>query len=149
MSYYLKNKIKIKTIYNWYKKQFKRKPRIALLGLNPHNAEFKKGSEEHKHILPAIKELNKVKIRLDGPIPSDTIFINKYKDYDIIIGMYHDQVLAPFKALFKFDAINLTLGLRYTRISPDHGVAFDKIMKKESDPTSLLKCIYYIHKKSL
>lgn len=142
-------KIKIKTIYNWYKKQFKRKPRIALLGLNPHNAEFKKGSEEHKHILPAIKELNKVKIRLDGPIPSDTIFINKYKDYDIIIGMYHDQVLAPFKALFKFDAINLTLGLRYTRISPDHGVAFDKIMKKESDPTSLLKCIYYIHKKSL
>lgn len=59
--------------------------------------------------------------------------------------MYHDQVLAPFKALYKFDAINLTLGLKYNRVSPDHGVAKDKILSKKSNPNSLLNCIKYIH----
>ena len=57
----------------------------------------------------------------------DTIFINNYKKYDVIIGMYHDQVIAPFKSIFKFNAINVTLGLKYIRVSPDHGVALDKI----------------------
>ena len=75
---------------------------------------------------------------------SDTTFINDYKNYDIIVGMYHDQVLSPFKTLFKFDAINLTLGLKYIRVSPDHGVAKDKILLKKSNPNSLLKCFKYI-----
>ena len=62
---------------------------------------------------------------------SDTIFINNYKKYDVIVGMYHDQVLSPFKTLFKFDAINITLGLNYIRLSPDHGPAYDLIGKKK------------------
>ena len=60
--------------------------------------------------------------------------------------MYHDQVLTPFKTLYKYDAINLTLGLKYLRLSPDHGVAKDKIKKKKANPTSLIKCIKYLNK---
>ena len=59
--------------------------------------------------------------RIYGPYVADTIFINDYKKFNVIVGMYHDQVLAPFKALYKFDAINITLGLKYLRASPDHG----------------------------
>lgn len=137
---------KIITIHKWYKDLYKKKPKIALLGLNPHNAEFKKNSEEKKIIIPAIKVLKKFGILLKGPLAADTFFINDFKNYNVVIGMYHDQVLTPFKTLFKFDAINLTLGLRYIRVSPDHGVALDKIMKKNSNPESLFKCIEYIHK---
>ena len=59
--------------------------------------------------------------------------------------MYHDQVLAPFKALYKFDAINFTLGLKYLRASPDHGVASDLIFKNNANPLSLIKCIEFIN----
>ena len=72
--------------------------------------------------------------------------MNDFKNYDVIVGMYHDQVLSPFKTLFKFDAINLTLGLKYLRVSPDHGVAIELIGKKVSNETSLLKCINFIDK---
>ena len=137
---------KIKVIDIWYKKEFNKKAKIAILGLNPHNAELRKNSEEKKIIIPAIKKLKIVNIKIDGPYVSDTIFINDYKKFDIIVGMYHDQVLAPFKALFKFDAINLTLGLKYIRVSPDHGVAIKKIMKKNSSFLSLLNCIKFINK---
>ncbi len=137
---------KIKVIDIWYKKEFNKKAKIAILGLNPHNAELRKNSEEKKIIIPAIKKLKNVNIKIDGPYVSDTIFINDYKKFDIIVGMYHDQVLAPFKALFKFDAINLTLGLKYIRVSPDHGVAIKKIMKKNSSFLSLLNCIKFINK---
>jgi len=137
---------KVKKLDIWFKKLFKRKPNVALLGLNPHNAEFKKDSEERKIILPAIKKLKKLGLSLSGPLPADTIFINDYKNYDIIVGMYHDQVLAPFKSLFKFDAINITVGLKYIRVSPDHGVALDKILLKKSNPESLLKCFDFIFK---
>ena len=140
---------KIKTIDNWYKKTIGKKPKIAILGLNPHNAEYRPQSEEKKFIIPAIKKLRKLGVKINGPKVSDTIFIKDYKNYNLIVGMYHDQVLSPFKALFKFDAINLTLGLKYIRTSPDHGVAEDLIMKKKSDPSSLLKCINFIHKINL
>ena len=76
-----------------------------------------------KIIIPAIRQIKKLKINATGPLIADTIFINDYKNYDIIIGMYHDQVLAPMKALFKYKAINITLGLKYLRVSPDHGTA--------------------------
>ena len=137
---------KVKTIELWFKKKFKRKPKIGILGLNPHNAEFKKKSEEIKIIIPSIIKLKKLGIKIKGPLVSDTVFINDYKNYDVIVGMFHDQVLTPFKALFKFDAINITLGLKYLRISPDHGTASDLIGKNKADPTSLLKCINYIGK---
>ena len=138
--------IKIKTINNWFKKFFKRKPKIGILGLNPHNAEFRDNSEENNEIIPAIKKLKKIGIRLDGPLSSDTVFINNYKNYNVIVGMYHDQVLTPFKTIFKFDAINITLGLKYLRISPDHGVAKNLIGKKQADPKSLISCIDFLDK---
>jgi 4-hydroxythreonine-4-phosphate dehydrogenase len=137
---------KINVINDWYKKKYKKKPNIAITGLNPHNAEFRSNSEENKIIIPAIKTLKNKKIKITGPIAADTIFINDYKIYDVIVGIYHDQILAPFKALFKFDAINLTLGLKYIRVSPDHGVAKNLIMKKKSNYLSLMNCIKYIHK---
>ena len=137
---------KIKIINNWFKKTYKKKPKIIITGLNPHNAEFRSNSEENKIIIPAIKTLRKKNINIEGPVAADTIFINDYKNYDVIVGIYHDQILAPFKALFKFDAINLTLGLKYIRVSPDHGVAKNLINKKKSNPLSLINCIEYIHK---
>tara|TARA_B100001057_G_C22858639_1_gene953610 strand:- start:671 stop:1636 length:966 start_codon:yes stop_codon:yes gene_type:complete len=138
--------IKIKTINKWFKRFFKKKPKIAILGLNPHNAEFRDNSEEVNEILPAIKKLRKIGIKLDGPLSSDTVFINNYKNYDVIVGMYHDQVLTPFKTIFKFDAINITLGLKYLRISPDHGVATNLIGQKKANPKSLISCIEFLDK---
>ena len=78
---------------------------------------------------------------------ADTAFINpkKYK-FDIIVGMYHDQVLSPFKALFKFNAINLTAGLPYIRISPDHGTGKDIIKKNIANPKSLFESIKFFQK---
>ena len=137
---------KIKTIHNYYKRILNKKPRIAVLGLNPHNAELRKNSEEVKKIIPAIKELTKMGIKTQGPLVPDTIFINEYKKFDVIVGMYHDQVLTPFKAMYKFDAINLTLGLNYLRVSPDHGVAINLIGKNKASENSLLQCIKFINK---
>ena len=139
---------KVKTINTWFKKILKRKPKLGILGLNPHNAEFRNDSEEKKIIIPSINKLRNYKINIKGPLVTDTIFINEYKNYDVIIGMYHDQVLAPFKSLFKFDAINITLGLKYLRVSPDHGVATDLVGKNKSDPSSLVNCINFVNKYS-
>ncbi len=136
---------KVKVINSWFYKQKKRKPKIGILGLNPHNAEMRNNSEELKHIIPAIKYLKKLNISIKGPLVSDTIFIKDYKNFDILIGMYHDQVLTPFKTLYGFNAINLTLGLKYPRLSPDHGVAFKLIRKNKADASSLLKCITFLN----
>ncbi len=136
---------KILTIHNWYLKKFKRKPKIAILGLNPHNSEFKSGSEEMRIIMPAISFLKKKGVEIKGPYASDTLFINEYKKFNIIVGMYHDQVLTPFKTLFKFDAINITLGLKYIRVSPDHGTAVHLIKKKIANPLSLINCINFLN----
>ena len=115
-----------------------------MLGLNPHNFEFKKNSEEFKIIKPAINILKK-KYRINGPFSSDTIFLkDNLKKFDVIVGMYHDQVLTPFKALFGFDAVNITLGLPYIRMSPDHGVAEDRRKLNMSNPKSLNRCIEII-----
>ena len=135
------------TINDFFKKQFNRKPKIGLLGLNPHNFEFRKGSEELKTIIPAIKTLKKNKIFIYGPISGDTAFNNQLKSkYDVIIGMYHDQVLSPFKALYNFNAINVTLGLPYIRVSPDHGTGEDIIKKNLANPKSLVQCIRFFSK---
>ena len=137
---------KIKTIDNFFKKSFKIKPNIGVMGLNPHNAELRKNSEEVKIIIPIIKKLKKNKIKVKGPLISDTLFISEYKKYNVIVGMFHDQVLAPFKTLFKFDAINITIGLKYLRVSPDHGTARKLILKKIANPLSLFRCIKFILK---
>ncbi len=139
---------KITTLNKFYKKILKKKPKIAVLGLNPHNGEFKKNSKEIKEIYPAITHLRKKGLSIEGPISADTIFIDKFKKFDVVVGTYHDQVLTPFKTLFKFDAINLTLGLKYIRVSPDHGPAVDLIGKNKANCLSLLKCVNFIDKLS-
>ena len=137
---------KIKTINKWYKKNKKLSPKIGVLGLNPHNAELRKNSEEIKYIIPSIKKLKKMKINVKGPLVSDSLFIDEYKNYDVIVGMYHDQVLIPIKTLCKYEAINVTLGLKYLRVSPDHGVASNIINKNKASPRSLIQCIKFISK---
>ena len=137
---------KINILNNYYTKYFNKKPRIGVLGLNPHNYEFRKNSEEAKIIFPSIKILKK-KIKLSGPLSSDTVFLKEnFKNFDVIVGMYHDQVLSPFKTLFKFDAVNITLGLPYVRLSPDHGTGYEKKGLNISDPKSLNECIKTILK---
>ena len=137
---------KLKTLNKYYLKYFNKKPRVAILGLNPHNFEFRKNSEEKKMIIPIINILKK-KIKITGPYSADTIFLREnLKKYDVIVGMFHDQVLAPFKALFGFDAINITFGLPYIRMSPDHGVAEDKKKLNISNPKSLNRCIEIMSK---
>ena len=138
--------IKVKTIGKYFKILFKRKPKIGILGLNPHNAELRSGSEENNEIIPAIKNLKKKGFNIDGPLVSDTVFIKDFRNYDVIVGMYHDQVLSPFKSIFKYDGINLTLGLKYLRVSPDHGVAMNIIKKNKANASSLLECIKFINK---
>ena len=132
---------KIRTLNNFYRKYFKVKPKIAILGLNPHNAEYNKDSEEIKFIKPAINSLKK-RFNVSGPYSADTAFGKAHlKKFNIIVGMYHDQVLAPYKTLYEFNAINMTLGLPYLRMTPDHGIANDKKKLNISSARSLNNCI--------
>ena len=136
---------KMNTLKKDFKKLFNKNPKIGILGLNPHNAELNRNSEEIRIINPAILKLKKKGFYIEGPLSTDTLFVNNYKKYDVIVGMYHDQVLTPFKTLFHFDAINVTLGLSYLRVSPDHGPAKDIINKNKANHLSLLRCVKFIN----
>ena len=128
----------VNQINNFYLKKIKKKPKMAILGLNPHCESVDKRSEESKYIIPAIKILKKKRVTIDGPFSTDTFFIKEnIKKYDVTIGMYHDQVLTPFKTLFKFNAINVTCGLPFIRVSPDHGPNSKMLGKNKSDPSSI------------
>ena len=135
----------VKLINAFYKKKFKKKPRIAVTGLNPHCESNFKNSEEDLIILPSIRLLKLKKFNIDGPFPADTIFLRKnLKKFDVIVGMYHDQVLAPIKTLFGFDAINITLGLPFIRVSPDHGPNEVMAGKNISNHKSLLQSLIFL-----
>jgi len=137
----------VNLINNFYKKKFKKLPRIAITGLNPHCESNFQSSEEDEIIIPAIKKIRLKNTKINGPFPADTIFTKSLlKKYDVIIGMYHDQVLSPMKALFNFDAINITLGLPFTRISPDHGPNYSMLGKNLSDPKSLIQALKFLDK---
>ena len=137
----------IKLINDFYKKKFNRKPRIAITGLNPHCESNFIDSEEDLIIKPAVKNLQSKKFSIQGPFPADTIFMKEQlKNFDVIVGMYHDQVLTPMKALFGFDAINITVGLPFIRISPDHGPNSSMLGKNLSDPKSLMKALKFLDK---
>ena len=127
----------------------KKNPKIGFLGLNPHNAvDFSSSSEETKIIIPTLKKLKKkYKKNIIGPVSPDVSFV-KRKKYKInsLIGMYHDQVLTTFKYINQFSAINITLGLPFIRISPDHGTATDIIGKNKADPKSFLYCLNFFEK---
>ena len=138
-------KEKTKLINNFYIKYRKIKPRIGVLGLNPHCESTDKYNEDDKILKPAIKSLKQLGYKISGPYSADTMFIRKNRvNFDVIIGMYHDQVLSPIKAINGFDAINITLGLPYIRISPDHGPNFHMIGKNSSNPRSLINAIKFL-----
>jgi len=134
----------LKTLNNELKNKFKiKKPKIIVTGLNPHsgeNGEF--GDEEEKIISPVIKELKMTGYDLIGPIPADTAFTKKNIEMcDAFLAMYHDQGLAPFKALSFGKGVNITLGLPFVRTSVDHGTAFDIVGTSKADPSSFFEAI--------
>ena len=100
-----------------------------------------------KIVSKAIKSQKKKGIKVNGPFPADTIFLKKNRiKYNVILGMYHDQVLTPFKALFEFDAINVTMGLPFLRVTPDHGPNKKMVGKNISSPVSLIKALTFLDK---
>ncbi len=129
----------VQVIYNSLRKDFSIKyPKIALLGLNPHAGEDGKiGREELELLKPLIK---KNKNFLNGPFVPDAFFGNKlYKKYDCTIGLYHDQILIPFKLMNFNRGVNFTAGLPIVRTSPDHGTAFDIAGKGIANPESMIE----------
>ena len=134
-------------INKFYKSILNKNPQIAVLGLNPHCETISKISEEKNEIVPAIKYLIKKRIKISGPFSADTFFLEKnIKKYDVVIGMYHDQVLTPAKTLFKFEAINITLGLPFLKITPDHGPNYQMVGKNKSDPSSIFYAFNFLNK---
>jgi 4-hydroxythreonine-4-phosphate dehydrogenase len=120
------------------------KPKIAVLGLNPHSGDGGViGNEEIEIISPAIKELSDQGIMAFGPFPADSFFQpSKYQSFDAVLAMYHDQGLAPFKTLAYEEGVNYTAGLPFIRTSPDHGVAYDIAGKNIADEQSFMEAIF-------
>lgn len=121
-------------------------PKIALLGLNPHAGENGNiGTEEKNVFVPAMKLLGCAEI--DGPFVPDAFFgTHSFKNYDAVLGMYHDQVLIPFKMLNFNQGVNFTAGLSIIRTSPDHGTAFDIAGKGKARPDSMIESVYWAEK---
>ena len=144
----IKIKEKVILLNNFFMKYFKFKPKIGVTGLNPHCESILKFNEDEKIIKPTIKILKKKGYNIYGPFPADTIFLKDNRsNFDVILGMYHDQVLTPIKTLFEYDAINITLGLSFLRISPDHGPNEKMVGKNLSNPTSLIKALKFLDQK--
>ncbi len=140
-------KEKVLLIDDFYKTYIGYKPKIGVTGLNPHCESISKFNEDEKIIKPVIKNLNNRKFKISGPYAADTIFLKKNRrKFDVILGMYHDQVLTPIKTLYEYDAINITLGLPFLRISPDHGPNEKMIGKNLSSPLSLYNAISFLEK---
>ena len=120
------------------------KPKIAVLGLNPHAGdEGLIGNEEESIIKPAIKEAKNNNMLVVGPYSADAFFARRSFDrFDAVLAMYHDQGLIPFKTLASGDGVNFTAGLPAVRTSPDHGVAFDIAGKDKADNSSFLTAIF-------
>ena len=119
-------------------------PRIAVLGLNPHCGDGGLlGDEEREIIIPAVQQAQAEGIMAYGPYSPDGYFgLGKYARFDATLAMYHDQGLAPFKALAFSDGVNFTAGLPFVRTSPDHGTAFEMAGRDEADPQSMISSIY-------
>jgi 4-hydroxythreonine-4-phosphate dehydrogenase len=121
-----------------------RKPRIAVLGLNPHAGDNGViGDEEKKVIIPAIKAAREANIAVFGPFPADGFFgAATFRKFDAVLAMYHDQGLIPFKAMAYDGGVNFTAGLPFIRTSPSHGTAYELAGKNEAQPHSFRKAIY-------
>ena len=136
---------KIKTINNSLIADFGiRKPKIAVLGLNPHSSDNGViGDEEGNVIIPTLKKLFEQGTLVFGPFPADGFFgSNQYEKYDAVIAMYHDQGLIPFKTISFGKGVNFTAGLNKIRTSPDHGTAFEIAGKGMANHQSFLEAIY-------
>jgi len=122
----------------------KEKPLIAVLGINPHAGDGGViGKEEEEHIIPAIEVAKNKGIFVNGPFPSDSFWgTMEYKKYDIVLAMYHDQALIPFKLLAFTDGVNFTGGLPFVRTSPDHGTGYDIVGKNIANHESFLNAIF-------
>lgn len=122
-----------------------RKPKIAVLGLNPHGGDNGLlGKEEEKEIIPAIQQAKTIGILAFGPYPADGFFANaNYKEFDGILAMYHDQGLIPAKMLSNGSGINFTAGLSFVRTSPDHGTAMDIAGEGIANESSLRSALYH------
>ena len=137
---------KITLINNFYKNYFGFSPKIGILGLNPHCESVHKFNEDEKIIKPLINNFKK-NYKISGPFSADTIFIKNIRNkFDVVLGMYHDQVLGPIKTIYEYDAINITLGLPFIRISPDHGPNENMLGKNTSNPLSLIRAIKFLDK---
>jgi 4-hydroxythreonine-4-phosphate dehydrogenase len=121
-----------------------RNPQIAVLGLNPHAGdEGLLGNEEQEVIIPALEQARKEKILAFGPFSADGFFgAGRFIHYDAVLAMYHDQGLAPFKALTMDEGVNFTAGLPVVRTSPAHGTAFELAGKNEASPNSFRNAVY-------
>ena len=134
----------INIINNDLKKKFRiKKPKILVTGLNPHAGEDGMlGKQDSEVIAPAIADMKKNKILVDGPVPADTAFLKKYiENYDIILTMYHDQGLPVIKFNNFKKTVNVTLGLPITRVSVDHGTALDLVGTGNIDISSFVQAI--------
>jgi 4-hydroxythreonine-4-phosphate dehydrogenase len=120
------------------------KPKIAILGLNPHAGDNGIiGKEENEIIVPALKLAREEKIMAMGPYPADGFFASlSYKKFDAVLSMYHDQGLIPFKLLSFETGVNFTAGLQVIRTSPAHGTAFDIADKNMANPSSFRHALY-------
>ncbi len=121
------------------------KPKIAVLGLNPHAGdEGLIGSEEEMVIKPAIKEAKQNNLLVYGPYPADAFFARgMYEKFDAVLSMYHDQGLIPFKSLAIGNTVNYTAGLPAVRTSPDHGTAFDIAGKNIADASAMMSATFH------
>ena len=138
---------KVRLINDFYVNNFYKKPKVAILGINPHCESLEKFNKDDKIIKPSVNFLKKRGYLVTGPFSADTIFLKQNRSkYNVILGMYHDQVLTPIKTLFEYDAINITLGLPFFRISPDHGPNEHMIGKNKSNPLSLMRAISFLDK---
>ncbi|MDB4216909.1 4-hydroxythreonine-4-phosphate dehydrogenase PdxA [Candidatus Pelagibacter sp.] len=136
---------KVYIINSFWRKYFNRKPKIAITGLNPHCESIDIFNEDEKIIKPTIKLLKKKNYDISGPFPADTLFLkDNRKKFDVIVGMYHDQVLTPAKTLYEYDAINVTAGLPFIRVSPDHGPNEQMLGKNKSNHLSILRSIQFL-----
>jgi len=121
-----------------------RKPRIAVLGLNPHAGDNGLiGDEEQKVIIPALEEARNNNILAFGPYPADGFFANgSYLQFDAVLAMYHDQGLIPFKQIAFESGVNFTAGLNFVRTSPDHGTAYDIAGKNKASEISFREAMF-------
>lgn len=136
---------KIQALHDSLKLDFGvRKPKIAVLGLNPHSGDNGLlGAEEQEIITPAIQTMHEKGMLVFGPYAADSFFIpSNLETFDAVLGMYHDQALIPFKTLCFEEGVNYTASLPYVRTSPDHGVAYDIAGKGIADETSFREALF-------